>query len=44
MHLIHPVGYAASQAYEIVNVALQLEYSLGIVFIFSQEWKYLYHV
>jgi hypothetical protein len=33
------VWYAAPQAHEIVNVALCLEYSLGIVFIFSQGRK-----
>jgi hypothetical protein len=38
------VSYAAPQAHEIVNVALQQEYSLGIVFIFFQGRKNLYHV
>jgi hypothetical protein len=38
------VSYAALQAHKIVNVALHREYSLGIVFIFSQGRKYLYHV
>jgi superfamily II RNA helicase len=38
------VSYAAPQAHEIVNVALQQEYSPDIVFIFSQGRKYLYHV
>jgi hypothetical protein len=38
------VSYAAPQGHEIVNVALHQEYSLGIVFIFSQRWKDLYHV
>jgi hypothetical protein len=38
------VSYAALQAYKIVNVALHWEYSLGIVFIFSQGRKDLYHV
>jgi hypothetical protein len=33
--LLH-VSYAAPQAHGIVNVALQQEYSLGIIFIFSQ--------
>jgi hypothetical protein len=38
------VSYAAPQAHRIVNVALHREYSLGIVFIFSQGRKDLYHV
>jgi hypothetical protein len=38
------VSYAAPQAYGIVNVALHWEYSLGLIFIFSQERKDLYHV
>jgi hypothetical protein len=38
------VLYATPQAHGIVNVALHWEYSLGIVFIFSQRRKYLYHV
>jgi hypothetical protein len=38
------VSYVASQAYGIVNVALYREYSPGIVFIFSQGRKDLYHV
>jgi hypothetical protein len=38
------VSYAAPQAHRIVNVALHWEYSLGIVFIFSQGRKDLYHV
>jgi hypothetical protein len=38
------VSYAASQAHGIVNVALHREYSPGIVFIFSQGRKDLYHV
>jgi hypothetical protein len=37
-------SYAAPQAHGIVNVALHREYPLGIVFIFSQGRKYLYHV
>jgi hypothetical protein len=37
------VSYAAPQAHKIVNVALHREYSLGIVFIFSQGTKDLYH-
>jgi hypothetical protein len=38
------VSYAAPQAHKIVNVALHREYSLGIIFIFFQERKYLYYV
>jgi hypothetical protein len=38
------VYYAASQAHGIVNVALHQEYPPGIIFIFSQGSKYLYHV
>jgi hypothetical protein len=38
------VSYSAPQAHRIVNVVLHREYSPGIVFIFSQERKYLYHV
>jgi hypothetical protein len=38
------VSYAASQEHGVVNVALHLKYSPGIVFIFSQGRKYLYHV
>jgi hypothetical protein len=38
------VSYAAPQAHGIVNVALHREYSPGIVFIFSQGRKDLYHV
>jgi hypothetical protein len=38
------VSYAASQAHRIVNVALHQEYSPGIIFIFSQGRKDLYHV
>jgi hypothetical protein len=38
------VSYAAPQAHEIVNVALHREYSPGIIFIFSQGRKDLYHV
>jgi hypothetical protein len=36
--------YAAPQAHKIVNVALHQEYSPGIVNIFSQGRKDLYHV
>jgi hypothetical protein len=38
------VSYAAPQAYGIVNVALDREYSPGIIFIFSQGRKVLYLV
>jgi hypothetical protein len=38
------VSYVAPQAHGIVNVALHREYSPGIVFIFSQGRKDLYHV
>jgi hypothetical protein len=38
------VSYAALQAHGMVNVALHREYSPGIIFIFSQGRKYLYHV
>jgi hypothetical protein len=38
------VLYVAPQAHGIINVALHKEYSPGIVFIFSQERKDLYHV
>jgi hypothetical protein len=38
------VSYAAPQVHGIVNVAFHQEYSLGIIFIFSQARKDLYHV
>jgi hypothetical protein len=38
------VSYGAPEAHKIVNVALHQEYSPGIVFIFSQGMKDLYHV
>jgi hypothetical protein len=38
------VSYAAPQAREIINVALHWKYSPGIIFIFSQGRKDLYHV
>jgi hypothetical protein len=38
------VSYAALQAHGIVNVALHRKYSPGIVFIFLQGRKDLYHV
>jgi hypothetical protein len=46
LHRNHDVdiSYAAPQVHGIVNVALHREYFLGIVFIFSQGRKNLYHV
>jgi hypothetical protein len=41
---IGDVSYAASQMHGIVNVALHWEYSSGIVFIFFQGRKDIYHV
>jgi hypothetical protein len=38
------VSYATLQGHGIVNVALHREYTLGIIFIFSQGRKYLYLV
>jgi hypothetical protein len=38
------IKYGALQAHGIVNVALHREYSLGIVFVFSQGKKDLYNV
>jgi hypothetical protein len=38
------VSYAAPQVHRIVNVSLHWEYSPGIIFIFSQGRKDLYHV
>jgi hypothetical protein len=38
------ISYAAPQAHGIVNVGLHREYSAGIIFIFFQERKNLYHV
>jgi hypothetical protein len=38
------VSYVGPQAHGIINVALQWEYSLGIIFIFFQGRKDLYHV
>jgi hypothetical protein len=38
------VSYAAPQAHGIVIVALHWEYSPGIIFIFSQRRKDLYHI
>jgi hypothetical protein len=42
--IIVDVSYAAPQVHRIVNVALHQEYYLGIIFIFSQGRKDLYHV
>jgi predicted nicotinamide N-methyase len=44
MQVFVDVLYAAPQAHRIVNVALHWEYSPGIIFIFSQGRKNLYHV
>jgi hypothetical protein len=44
LEMLVDISYAAPQAHIIVNVALHREYSLSIVFIFSQWRKYLYHV
>jgi hypothetical protein len=38
------VSYVAPQAHRIVNVAPHWDYSSGLVFIFSQGSKDLYHV
>jgi hypothetical protein len=38
------ISYPALQAHGIINVALHREYSPGIIFIFSQGRKDLYHV
>jgi hypothetical protein len=38
------VSYAALHAHKIINVALHWEYSSGIIFIFSQGRKNLYHL
>jgi hypothetical protein len=38
------VSYTTPQAHGIVNVEIHREYSPGIVFIFSQGRKDLYHV
>jgi predicted nicotinamide N-methyase len=38
------ISYAAPQAHRIINATLHQEYSPGIIFIFSQGRKYLYHV
>jgi hypothetical protein len=42
--MIVDVSYAAPQAHKIINVALHQEYSLGIIFIFSQGRRDLYRV
>jgi hypothetical protein len=38
------ISYAVLQAQGIINVVLHQEYSPGIIFIFSQGRKDLYHV
>jgi hypothetical protein len=38
------ISYVAPQVHEIINVVLHQEYSLGIIFIFSQGKNDLYHV
>jgi hypothetical protein len=38
------ISYVAPQVNGIVNVALHREYSPGIIFVFSQGRKDLYHV
>jgi hypothetical protein len=42
--MLADVSYAAPQAHGIVIVALHQEYSPGVIFIFSQGKKDLYHV
>jgi hypothetical protein len=44
LEMLVDVSYAAPKEHEIVNVAVHREYSPGIVFIFSQGRKDLYHV
>jgi hypothetical protein len=44
LKMLVDVSYAAPQAHGIVTVALHWEYSPGIIFIFSQGRKDLYHV
>jgi hypothetical protein len=44
LEMLIDVSYAAPQAHKIVNITLHYEYYLGIVFIFSQGRKDLYHV
>jgi hypothetical protein len=44
MPLTVDISYAAPQAHGIVNVAFHWGYSAGIIFIFSQGRKDLYHV
>jgi predicted nicotinamide N-methyase len=43
LEMLVDVSYAAPHAHRIVNVTLHREYSPGIVFIFSQVRKDLYH-
>jgi hypothetical protein len=44
IEMLVDVSYAAAQAHVIVNAAFHREYSPGIIFIFSQGRKELYHV
>jgi hypothetical protein len=44
LEMLVDVSYATPQAHGIVNVAIHREYSLGILFIFSQGRKDLYPV
>jgi hypothetical protein len=44
LEMLVAVSYAAPQACGIVDVVVHREYSPGIVFIFSQGRKDLYHV
>jgi hypothetical protein len=44
LEMLVDVSYVAPQAYGIVNVELHREYSLGIIFIFSQGRKDLHHI
>jgi hypothetical protein len=44
LEMLVDISYAVLQANGIINVALHQEYSPGIVFIFSQGRKDLYHV
>jgi predicted nicotinamide N-methyase len=44
LEMLVDIFYAAPQAHAIVTVALHREYSPGIVFIFSQGRKDIYHV
>jgi hypothetical protein len=44
VEVVVDISYVAPQAHGIANVALHRAYSLGIIFIFSQWRKDLYHV